>query len=168
MLTPSQSPHRMTKTILAAHIPNSEQTAAFMGTVMMCKLLNLSTCVLSVCCHKYCREMERPLAQQFIIPTIGSILMTHHWKDGALPEDDLITPNPWWLVQLSGCWQNWIFSMRSSNYGYKYHSVSHAGETMDKIQSKMRHPKKSTLDYISLNALADSFLKLLSMCLYQR
>lgn len=168
MLTPSQSPHRMTKTILAAHIPNSEQTAAFMGTVMMCKLLNLSTYVLSVCCHKYCREMERPLAQQFIIPTIGSILMTHHWKDGALPEDDLITPNPWWLVQLSGCWQNWIFSMRSSNYGYEYHSVSHAGETMDKIQSKMRHPKKSTLDYISLNALADSFLKLLSMCLYQR
>lgn len=29
--------------------------------------------------------------------------------------------SPWWLVQLSGCWQNWIFSMRSSNYGYTYH-----------------------------------------------
>lgn len=148
MLTPSQSPPKndgkkfgSRRTELCSGI-GTAQTAAFMGTVMMCKLLNLSTCVLNVCCHKYCAEVERPLARQFIIPTIGSVFMTPHWKNGGLPEDDLMTLNPPWLVQLSGWWQNWLFSMRSSNYGYTYHSVSHAGETIGKSRSKIRHPRK--------------------------
>lgn len=41
---------------------------AFVGIVMVCELLNLSTCVLDVCGRKYWREMELPVAPQFIIP----------------------------------------------------------------------------------------------------
>lgn len=103
------------------------QTTAFMGTVMMCKLLNLSTCVLNVFCHKYCGEVERPLALQFIIPTIRSVFMTPHWKDGALPQDELMTLNPPWLVLLSGCWQNQKLSLPSADHGHTYHSVCRAG-----------------------------------------
>lgn len=55
------------------------------------------------------RWIERPLARQFIIATIGSVFMTSHWTDGAFPEGDLTMLNPRWLVQLSGCWLNWIY-----------------------------------------------------------
>lgn len=55
------------------------------------------------------RWIERPLARQFIIATIGSVFMTSHWKDGAFPEDDLTMLNPRWLVQLSGCRLNWRY-----------------------------------------------------------
>lgn len=93
MLTPSSYSDGKN---LAADIPNDPaqeigtlQTTAFIGNIMKRKLLNLSTCVLNVCCHKYCGEVERPLPQQFIIPTIGSVFMTPHWNNSAFPADDL-------------------------------------------------------------------------------
>lgn len=92
--------------------------------------LNLSTCVLCVCCHKYYREVQLPLAPQFLIPTITSVFMTLHWKDGALPMDDLMELNSDPLVQSSRWWQNWLFAMWSSNYGLTYHSISHVRGTM--------------------------------------
>lgn len=150
MLTPFSDPSKYDSKNLAADWtkPCSRigrvQTAAFVGIVTMCKLLNLSTCVLSVCCHKYWGEMELPLAPQFIILTIRSVFMTPHWKDGALPKDDLMMLNPPRLVRLSGRWANWPCSLRSSNYEYTYHSVSHAGETIGKFRSKMRRTKRTT------------------------
>ena len=60
------------KNLAAARTPcwgaGAAQTAAFVGIVMECELLNLSTCVLNVCSRKYWREMELPVAPQFIIP----------------------------------------------------------------------------------------------------
>lgn len=92
--------------------------------------LNLSTCVLCVCCHKYYREVQLPLAPQFLIPTITSVFMTLHWKDGALPVDDLMALNSEPLVQSSRWWQNCLFAIWSSNYGLTYHSISHVWGTM--------------------------------------
>lgn len=115
MLTPSSYSDGKN---LAADIPNDPaqeigtlQTTAFIGNIMKRKLLNLSTCVLNVCSHKYCGEVERPLPQQFIIPTIGSVFMTPHWKNSAFPADDLKMVNLRWLVQLRGCRLKSIYSL---------------------------------------------------------